>query len=126
MPVDVVVPEVGESITEVLIVEWLKSPGDAVEADEPIAVIETDKATLELPSPAAGHIGELLKEKDEWAKVGETIAVIEAGEGTGAGREDGKRGRVRRQEKAATTEQAASGGRQSQDGNIAIKGVRPA
>jgi 2-oxoglutarate dehydrogenase E2 component (dihydrolipoamide succinyltransferase) len=94
MSVDVIVPEVGESITEVLIVEWLKSSGDPVEADEPIAVIETDKATLELPSPAAGHIGKLLKQKDEWAKVGEAIATIESGKGAGskkqADKSDGK------------------------------------
>lgn len=80
MAVELTVPEVGESITEVLIVEWLKKPGDSIETDEPVAVIETDKATLEIPAPQGGTLGKILKKKDEWAKVGEAIATIEEGE----------------------------------------------
>lgn len=93
MATELTVPQVGESITEVLVVEWLKAPGDAVALDEPVAVIETDKATLEIPSPAAGRLGKILKKKDEWAKVGEAIALIEAGEGAEAGAA-GKRARA--------------------------------
>lgn len=85
MAIELTVPQVGESITEVLVVEWLKAPGDSIALDEPVAVIETDKATLEIPSPAAGRLGKILKKKDEWAKVGEAIALIEAGEGAEAG-----------------------------------------
>lgn len=80
MATELTVPQVGESITEVLVVEWLKKAGDSVEMDEPIAVIETDKATLEIPSPVAGRLEKILKKKDEWAKVGEAIAEIAEGE----------------------------------------------
>ncbi|MBT5832380.1 MAG: dihydrolipoamide succinyltransferase, partial [Candidatus Latescibacteria bacterium] len=54
MPVDVVIPELGESVTEAILVEWLKADGEAVEVDEPIALLETDKADVELPAPEAG------------------------------------------------------------------------
>lgn len=77
MTVEVKVPEVGESITEVMIVEWLKSEGEAVALDESLAVIETDKATLEIPSPAAGVLVALRKKNGEWANVGDVIAEID-------------------------------------------------
>ncbi len=77
MTVEVKVPEVGESITEVMIVEWLKSDGEGVALDDPLAVIETDKATLEIPSPATGVLGALRKRNGEWANVGEIIAEID-------------------------------------------------
>ena len=79
MPVDVKVPSPGESITEVFIGTWLKSEGDAVERDEPLVEVETDKATLEVPAPAAGKIVELLKSEGDTAGVGEVIARIEEG-----------------------------------------------
>ena len=80
MPVDVVLPELGESVTEAILVEWLKSSGEAVAIDEPIAVIETDKADVELPAPSAGVL-QTLKGDGDTIQVGETIATIdEAGE----------------------------------------------
>src|SRR5437870_13518661 len=54
MPVDIKIPSVGESITEVIIDRWLKKNGDVVQTGEPIAVLETDKATPEITAPAAG------------------------------------------------------------------------
>jgi len=80
MPVELKVPEVGESITEVAIGRWLKSTGETVRKDDPIVEIETDKVTLELPAPADGTIGELLKQPGDAAIVGETIAYMEYGE----------------------------------------------
>jgi 2-oxoglutarate dehydrogenase E2 component (dihydrolipoamide succinyltransferase) len=82
MPVELKVPEVGESITEVAIGRWLKSKGEAVRKDDPIVEIETDKVTLELPAPADGTLGELLKQPGESAVVGEVIAYMEYGEPT--------------------------------------------
>lgn len=80
MPVDVVVPELGESVKEAILVEWLKKDGEAVEADEAVAVLETDKADVELPSPSAGVLQHVKAEGDTIA-VGEAIArVDEAGE----------------------------------------------
>jgi 2-oxoglutarate dehydrogenase E2 component (dihydrolipoamide succinyltransferase) len=79
MTIELKVPAVGESITEVEIGDWLKTEGAAVAKDESVAVIETEKATVELPAPAAGKITKLLKQTGETAKVGETIALMEAG-----------------------------------------------
>jgi 2-oxoglutarate dehydrogenase E2 component (dihydrolipoamide succinyltransferase) len=84
MPVELKVPEVGESITEVAIGRWLKGPGDAVLKDDPIVEIETDKVTLELPAPADGVLGEQLKQPGDSAIVGETIAFMEYGEAPAA------------------------------------------
>ena len=81
MAIELVVPKVGESITEVQIVQWLKSEGDSVERDASLAVIETDKATVELPAPAAGILGKILKGKGATAKVGEVIGYLEEGSG---------------------------------------------
>lgn len=79
MAIELVVPKVGESITEVQIVQWLKAEGDSVERDANLAVIETDKATVELPAPAAGVLGKILKGKGATAKVGEVIGYLEEG-----------------------------------------------
>ncbi|MEJ2668440.1 MAG: 2-oxoglutarate dehydrogenase complex dihydrolipoyllysine-residue succinyltransferase [Deinococcales bacterium] len=79
MPVDLKVPSVGESITEVFIGSWLKQQGEAVEKDEPIVEVETDKATLEVPASVSGVLSEVLKQEGDSAQVGEIIARIEAG-----------------------------------------------
>ena len=76
MPVDVVLPELGESVTDAILVEWLKSDGEAVVVDEPLAVIETDKADVELPAPSAGVL-HTLKADGDTIEVGETIATID-------------------------------------------------
>ena len=60
MATDVKVPTLGESITEATIGQWLKKPGDAVTQDEPIASLETDKVSIEVPSPVAGTLSEQL------------------------------------------------------------------
>jgi 2-oxoglutarate dehydrogenase E2 component (dihydrolipoamide succinyltransferase) len=80
MPVELKVPEVGESITEVAIGRWLKKTGQSVRKDDPIVEIETDKVTLELPAPADGTIGEILKQQGDAAVVGDTLAYMEYGE----------------------------------------------
>src|SRR5688572_12484371 len=83
MPVELVVPSVGESITEVEIGDWLKNPGEPVNQDDPVVVIETEKVTVELPAPASGTITETLKHKGEKANVGDVIGYMEPN-GTGA------------------------------------------
>ena len=77
MKLELKVPEVGESITEVEIGDWLKPKGAQVRKDEPIVALESEKATVELPAPEAGTITETLKQKGETAKVGEVIAFLE-------------------------------------------------
>src|SRR3989337_2393006 len=79
MPTDVSVPTLGESITEGTLAQWLKKPGDAVAVDEPIASLETDKVTVEVPSPVAGIFGEALVNEGATVAVGATIARINEG-----------------------------------------------
>jgi 2-oxoglutarate dehydrogenase E2 component (dihydrolipoamide succinyltransferase) len=77
MPIELKVPEVGESITEVEVGEWLKKPGDKVQKDDSLVSLESEKATMELPAPAAGAMGRILKKKGEMANVGEVIGYLE-------------------------------------------------
>jgi len=79
MPIELKVPEIGESITEVEIGAWLKRPGDIVRKDEPIVTLESEKATVELASPDSGTMAQILKEKGAVAKVGEVIAYVQSG-----------------------------------------------
>jgi 2-oxoglutarate dehydrogenase E2 component (dihydrolipoamide succinyltransferase) len=76
MSKEVKVPTIGESITEVTISSWLKSTGDYVELDEPICEIESDKASLEMPSPFAGVITLAVEEGDDVA-IGAVVATID-------------------------------------------------
>lgn len=76
---EVKVPSVGESVTEVTIGEWLLAVGSWVDVDQPIVSVESDKADMEIPSPIAGTLKEVRKASGEDADVGEVIAVIEPG-----------------------------------------------
>ena len=78
MSTEVKVPVLGESITEATLGEWLKKPGDAVKADEPIASLETDKVSIEVPAPQAGTMGAQIVKVGDTVNVGATIATIEA------------------------------------------------
>ena len=84
MATDVKVPALGESITEGTLAEWLKKPGEPVAADEPIASLETDKVSVEVPSPVAGVMGEALVAQGETVAVGAVIARVEDGAAAGA------------------------------------------
>ena len=79
MPIELRIPEAGESITEVRIGAWRKSEGDSVRVDEVVVELETDKAAMELPSPAAGTLGKILAPEGTDGKPGDVIAVIEEG-----------------------------------------------
>ena len=79
MAIEVKVPVLGESITEATLGEWLKQPGDAVKADEPIASLETDKVSVEVPSPIDGVMGPHAVQVGDTVQVGAMIATIEAG-----------------------------------------------
>lgn len=80
MAVELKVPAVGESVTEVQIGEWLKKEGDFVNTDEPVVMIETDKVTVELPAPSAGKISKILVKTGSTAKVGDVVGTLEPGE----------------------------------------------
>jgi 2-oxoglutarate dehydrogenase E2 component (dihydrolipoamide succinyltransferase) len=79
MATDVHVPALGESITEGTLAQWLKQPGEAVAQDEPIASLETDKVTVEVPSPVAGMLAEQVVKEGETVAVGAVIARIDQG-----------------------------------------------
>ncbi|MBI3301758.1 MAG: 2-oxoglutarate dehydrogenase complex dihydrolipoyllysine-residue succinyltransferase [Deltaproteobacteria bacterium] len=79
MTVDITIPALGESITEGTIVRWLKTAGEAVERDEVIVEIETDKATMELVAPESGVLSEILKGEGEKVEIGETIGRVTPG-----------------------------------------------
>ena len=78
--VNVEVPAVGESISEVQIGRWLKSDGDWVEEGEDLVEIETEKASVQIPSPASGTLESILKQEEDFAEVGEVVATIRPGE----------------------------------------------
>jgi len=78
--VELKIPSVGESITEVEIGEWLKAEGDRTEKDENLVVIETEKVTFELAAPVSGIVTKVLKKKGAVASVGEVIGYMEAAE----------------------------------------------
>jgi 2-oxoglutarate dehydrogenase E2 component (dihydrolipoamide succinyltransferase) len=80
MATDVIVPTLGESITEASVGQWLKQPGEAVAADEPIVALETDKVAVEVPAPVAGVMGEHFFQPGDTVTVGALIArIVEGG-----------------------------------------------
>jgi 2-oxoglutarate dehydrogenase E2 component (dihydrolipoamide succinyltransferase) len=82
----VTMPALGESVTEGTVTRWLKNIGDAVEVDEPLLEVSTDKVDTEIPSPVAGTLQEILVQEDDTVPVGADLAVI--GEGAAAGGSD--------------------------------------
>ena len=79
MSVEIKIPSVGESVSEVEMGEWLKNEGDAVSTDEIVVMLESDKATVELPAPSSGVIGKILKKQGDVAAIGEVVAILEEG-----------------------------------------------
>ncbi len=85
MPIDVVMPQMGESITEGTLTRWLKKPGDTVARDEPIFEISTDKVDAEIPSPAAGSLGEIKIQEGTTVGIGTVVCtILEAGDQSAA------------------------------------------
>ncbi len=103
MPVDVSIPELGESVQEAQIARWRKKEGDRVERDEIVVELETDKAAMELPAPAGGRLASILKQEGDTVGIGDVIARIDDGDGqavsTGEPGERKKPSRPAKQEK---------------------------
>lgn len=83
MATEIVVPALGESVTEATVSKWLKSAGDAVAIDEPLVELETDKITLEVPAAAAGVLGAIEVAEGQTVEVGAVLGSIEASGGSG-------------------------------------------
>jgi 2-oxoglutarate dehydrogenase E2 component (dihydrolipoamide succinyltransferase) len=79
MAVELKVPPLGESITEAVVGKWNKKMGDAVSADEPLVVLETDKVTIDVPAPAAGALSAISFKEGDKVRVGEVLGLIDAG-----------------------------------------------
>ena len=76
MPTEVVMPQMGESITEGTLTKWLKKPGDTVQRDEPLFEISTDKVDAEIPSPVAGTLGEIKVQEGTTVSINTVVATI--------------------------------------------------
>src|SRR5690606_29954941 len=77
---NLLLPRMGESVSEATVVKWLKQPGDSIEIDDSVLDIATDKVDSEVPSPIAGTLLEQLFKENEIAQVGEAIAILEVNE----------------------------------------------
>src|ERR1044071_956202 len=78
---ELVVPPLGESITEAVVAKWLKQVGEPVAADEPVAELETDKITVQLPAPVAGVLAAQSAAEGTTVRPGDVIGTVEAGAG---------------------------------------------
>ena len=76
---DVILPQLGETVTEGTITQWFKKIGDAVAEDEPLFEVSTDKVDTEVPSPVSGTLTEIRVEEGETVDVGTVIAVVSGG-----------------------------------------------
>ncbi|AMK23905.1 MULTISPECIES: 2-oxoglutarate dehydrogenase complex dihydrolipoyllysine-residue succinyltransferase [unclassified Sphingobium] len=84
MATEVKVPTLGESVTEATVGQWLKKPGEAVKADEPIVSLETDKVAVDVPAPVAGVLGDIVAKEGDTVQVGALLAYVNAGAGAAA------------------------------------------
>ena len=79
MAIEVKVPTLGESVTEATVGQWLKKPGEAVALDEPIVSLETDKVAVDVPSPVAGTLGDIIAKEGDTVNVGALLGLINEG-----------------------------------------------
>jgi len=79
MAVEITVPQLGESITEAVVSKWNKKEGEAAKVDEPLVVLETDKVTVDVPSPVAGKLTQIARKEGDKVKVGDVLGSITPG-----------------------------------------------
>ncbi|MDD9329898.1 MAG: dihydrolipoamide succinyltransferase, partial [Bartonella sp.] len=79
MATEIRVPTLGESVTEATIGKWFKKIGEAVAMDEPLVELETDKVTVEVPSPVAGKLSEIIAKEGDTVEVNALLGMVEAG-----------------------------------------------
>ncbi|MGN6621637.1 MAG: biotin/lipoyl-containing protein, partial [Sphingomonas sp.] len=122
---EVKVPVLGESITEATLGEWLKQPGDPVQADEPIASLETDKVSVEVPSPVAGVMGEQKVAVGDTVEVGALIATVEQGGAAKAAPAPAPAASPEPQPKVEEAAAPAAAGQQAPAGNVDAAALSP-
>lgn len=110
--IEVMMPQMGESVVEATVIGWNKSVGDEVEEDETLLEISTDKVDSEVPSPAAGTLVEILAEENDTIEVGQPIAIISTGKGASAGssapKSDSGSSSAKKEEKKLSKEEIAA------------------
>jgi 2-oxoglutarate dehydrogenase E2 component (dihydrolipoamide succinyltransferase) len=84
MATEIKVPTLGESVTEATVGQWLKKPGEAVKADEPVVSLETDKVAVDVPAPVAGVLGDIIAKEGDTVEVGALLAYLNEGGATAA------------------------------------------
>ena len=84
MTSEIRVPALGESVTEATVGQWFKKAGDAVNADEPVVELETDKVTIEVPAPVSGVLADVLVGEGDTVEVGALLGAITEGDGVAA------------------------------------------
>src|SRR5690625_7634868 len=87
MSEEVLMPALGESVTEVTCTVWQEQVGDTVEVDEPLLEVSTDKVDTEIPTPVAGTVQEIRVQEDETVEVGTVLAVVGSGDSAPAAQE---------------------------------------
>ena len=78
----IIVPSLGESVTEATVSKWLKQVGETVDADEPVVELESDKVNLELPSPISGTLSKISVKEGDIVKVGALLGLVNEGKST--------------------------------------------
>lgn len=129
MSIELKVPEFGESVSEVHIGEWHKAEGDSVETDEPIVEAESEKATFDIPAPASGVLSRIVKQTGETARVGEVIAYLEEGPGSGkssSGKTTAPEKKPRREKPAPESQPRAKGEQKSSEAPQPQREQKPA
>src|SRR3954467_14776358 len=91
MPTEFTLPELGENIAAGDVVRVLVSPGDTIAKDQPVLELETDKATIEVPSSVAGTVGEIKVKQGDKVKVGQVILTVTESSDSKAGRQEGSK-----------------------------------
>ncbi|CAJ1391347.1 unnamed protein product [Effrenium voratum] len=127
MAKEIRVPTLGESVTEATIGQWFKQPGDAVADGETLVELETDKVTLEVPSPGAGTLGEIVANEGDTVEVDALLGMLTEGDGAGAAADSGgKTADAKKDEETdATPEPAPSGSETESPGMKDAKGDMP-
>ena len=116
MATEVKVPTLGESVTEATVGQWLKKPGEAVAADEPIVSLETDKVAVDVPAPAAGTMGDIVAKEGDTVEVGALLGYVNEGAAASASPTPAPAAAPAAKAEAATPAPAASAPAAEDDG----------
>ena len=120
MATEVKVPTLGESVTEATVGQWLKKPGEAVQADEPIVSLETDKVAVDVPAPVAGTLGDIIAKEGDTVNVGALLAMINEGAAAAAKPAAAAPAPAAKAEAAAPAPAASAPAEEEEGGNLTL------